>query len=165
MDGVDLTRTVGWFTTVYPVALRVPPGEPHWRELVRSIRHQLRAIPGHGFSFGALRHLGSPEIRDRLAREALAPQVGFNYLGQWDSRASREGAGLYRAVHASLGEEFDSGYRNSHLLEVAGAVQGGELRFSWYYQPDAHRLATVESVAASFIDALTGIAEDCWTMT
>ncbi|MDT5029141.1 MAG: hypothetical protein QOE61_5567, partial [Micromonosporaceae bacterium] len=56
LDDVDLSRTVGWFTTVFPVALDVPEG--NWRDLVKSIRKQLRAIPGNGFGYGALRQFG-----------------------------------------------------------------------------------------------------------
>ena len=162
LDGVDLSRTVGWFTTVYPVALDVPgEDEPEWRKIVKSVRRQLRAIPGNGIGFGALRYLGSEAVRDRLRTNSSGPQIAFNYLGQWDARPSAAHGGLCRAVHGSFGQEHDPAGRGPHLLEVVGAVQTGQLEFSWYYQPDVHDLATVQAVAGDFAGALRRIAQDC----
>ncbi|MDQ2882201.1 MAG: condensation domain-containing protein, partial [Actinomycetota bacterium] len=172
LDGVDLSRTVGWFTTMFPVALAVPDGaEPRWRDLIRSVRRQLRAVPGNGFGFGALRYLSSPAARQRLAVAGSGPQIGFNYLGQWeaasrdpaaqDAGAEGPGRGLYRAVHGSIGQAYDPADPGAHLLEVVGAVQNGQLGFSWLYQPDRHHQATVQAVADDFAEALRGIARDC----
>jgi non-ribosomal peptide synthase protein (TIGR01720 family) len=166
LDGVDLSRTVGWFTTVHPVALDVVGGavggdEPDWRALVKSVRRQLRAVPGNGFGYGALRHLGSPAARDRLPAASGGQPVLFNYLGQWDAQSTDGGGGLYRALHGSLGADEDPAARSAHLLEVSGGTQGGRLRFSWSYHPDLHDRSTVEGVAGRFADALRRIARDC----
>jgi non-ribosomal peptide synthase protein (TIGR01720 family) len=140
----------------------VPSGdEPQWRELIKSVRRQLRAVPGNGFGYSALRHLGSPEARERLTGDGQGPQIAFNYLGQWDSTAKDTGGGLYAAAHSSLGQDHDLAESDSHVLEVVGVVQGGDLVFSWFYQPDLHDLSTVESVAGDFADALRSIARDC----
>ncbi|WP_225830130.1 non-ribosomal peptide synthetase [Streptomyces sp. NK08204] len=88
VDGVDLSRTVGWFTSVHPV--RLDPGALSWDEVtgagseladaVARTGRQLRAIPERGLGYGLLRHL-DPETAPLLA--ALpAPQVLFNYLGR-----------------------------------------------------------------------------------
>jgi amino acid adenylation domain-containing protein/non-ribosomal peptide synthase protein (TIGR01720 family) len=156
----DLSRTVGWFTTLYPVGLTLPDEDrPAWRDLVKAVRRQLRTVPGNGFGFGALRHLGSPEVRERLA--GPGPQVVFNYLGQSGSTADHADGGLVRAVRDPIGQDGDPTDRGPHLLEVVGGVSEGELRFTWYYQPDRHDEATVRRVAEDFIDALRGIAADC----
>jgi amino acid adenylation domain-containing protein/non-ribosomal peptide synthase protein (TIGR01720 family) len=162
LDGVDLSRTVGWFTTVFPVAIEVPgAGEPNWRELVRAVRKQLRAVPGNGFGFGALRHLGSPATRERLSVSGSGPRISFNYLGQWDSRAQETGHSLYRATHPSLGQEHDPSTRSEYLMEVVGEVADGRLGFSWNYQSDLIGKSTMESIAADFTEALRSIAHDC----
>ncbi|WP_338091300.1 condensation domain-containing protein [Planosporangium flavigriseum] len=162
LDGIDLSRTVGWFTTIYPVALDiVPDNDPDWRALVKSVRRQLRTLPGNGFGYGALRYLGPPEVRDRLASGLAGPQVSFNYLGQWDARSQEPAGSLYRAVHGSFGQDADAGDRGSHLLDITGAVQSGRLEFSWYYQPDRYDQSAVEAIATDFADALRRIAQDC----
>jgi non-ribosomal peptide synthase protein (TIGR01720 family) len=161
LDGVDLSRTVGWFTTMFPVALDVPAsGEPDWRALIKSVRRQVLAVPANGLGYGALRYLGAPAVRERLAASGPGPQVVFNYLGQWDAQQREAGDGLFHAVHASLGQDHDPADRSCHALEVVGAVNHGRLEFSWYFQPDRCDQSTVEQVAGSFAGALRAIAQD-----
>ncbi|MFI8192534.1 non-ribosomal peptide synthase/polyketide synthase [Streptomyces sp. NPDC085946] len=166
LDDVDLSRTVGWFTTVHPVALRVDdPGDlaadRDWRALVKSVRRQLRAVPGNGLGFGALRTFGPPEVRERLGAAAHS-QVVFNYLGQWDARAASgdggPGGGLVRAEHGSCGRDHDPRDGGSHPLEVVGAVQDGRLAFTWHHRADVHDPAGVRRAAADFAEALRHIA-------
>ncbi|MDQ3763916.1 MAG: condensation domain-containing protein, partial [Actinomycetota bacterium] len=161
LDGVDLSRTVGWFTTIFPVGLDVVTGdEPNWRDLIKSVRRQLRAVPHNGFGFGALRYLGSPATRERLSANGKGPQIAFNYLGQWDARSQDADRSLYWAEHSSIGQDHDPADRDDHLLEILGDVSNGQLGFSWHYHPDIQRSA-VQSVANDLIDALQCIARDC----
>ncbi len=162
LDGVDLSRTVGWFTTVHPVALQVDRPDDlgpdrDWRALVKSVRRQLRAVPGNGLGFGALRTYGSTEVRERLGGAAHG-EVVFNYLGQWDARPQTTGDGLVRAEHGSLGQDHDPRDSGSHLLEVVGAVQNGRLAFTWHHRPAIHDTATVRRAAEEFAEALRHIA-------
>ncbi len=161
LDGVDLSRTVGWFTTMFPVALDVATGDqPDWRDLIKSVRRQLRAIPGNGFGFGALRYLGSPAVRERLSANRSGPQISFNYLGQWDSRSQEADHSLYLAAHSAIGQDHDPADRSEHLLDVVGEIGDGQLGFSCYHHPDVPA-SSVQSVADDFVDALRRIAQDC----
>jgi non-ribosomal peptide synthase protein (TIGR01720 family) len=160
LEGIDLSRTVGWFTSMFPVALDVMTNdEPNWRDLIKSVRRQLRALPD-GFGFGALRYLGSPTTRERLSVNGQGPQVSFNYLGQWDAVLQDADRSLYWALRPSIGQGDDPDNGNDHLLDVVGAVTGGQLGFSWRYQPDL-TWPTVQSVAEDFVDTLRRIARDC----
>jgi hypothetical protein len=81
-DDVDLSRTVGWFTTIFPALLNLEAWEPG--EALKSIKEQLRAIPNRGVGYGLLRYLsGDEEIAARL-RQSPQAEVSFNYLGQFD---------------------------------------------------------------------------------
>jgi non-ribosomal peptide synthase protein (TIGR01720 family) len=163
LDGVDLSRTVGWFTTIFPVVLDViTSDESNWRELIKSARRQLRAIPGNGLGFGALRYLGSPVTRERLSTNGHLSQIAFNYLGQWDARSQDVDHSLYWAMHSPIGQDRDLADRYDHLLEVLGYVAEGQLEFSWRYHPDLQR-PVVQAVADDFVDALRHIARDCRT--
>jgi non-ribosomal peptide synthase protein (TIGR01720 family) len=165
LDGIDLSRTVGWFTSIYPVALDLPgdlqdAADTTWRGLVRAVRRQLRTVPGNGFGFGALRYLGTAETRARLA--GAGPQVVFNYLGQWDARSAAEpGTSLYRGAQSTLGQEHDPAERTLPALEVVGAAQDGRLEFAWYYRPDLFDRSSVEAIANDFVEALRSIAQEC----
>ncbi|MFC6091036.1 non-ribosomal peptide synthase/polyketide synthase [Saccharothrix lopnurensis] len=156
LDDVDLSRTVGWFTTVFPVALEVDDAGG-WRDRVKAVRRQLRSVPGNGFGYGALRQHGLVPDRGR-------PAVSFNYLGQFDTGQSSGGAdgptGLYRAVLPSVGRDHDPADAGDHLVDVVGEA-GKTLGFTWYHHPSAHPTAEVEAVAADFAAALRAIAEDC----
>jgi nonribosomal peptide synthetase CepB len=89
-DDMDLTRTLGWFTTVYPVwvetgpidAAEVRAGGEDVARLTKRIKEQLRSTPGEGLGYGLLRYL-NPATRPVLA-ELASPQIGFNYLGRFD---------------------------------------------------------------------------------
>ncbi|MFJ9841392.1 non-ribosomal peptide synthase/polyketide synthase [Kitasatospora sp. NPDC101155] len=162
LDGVDLSRTVGWFTTVYPVTFEVPAPEDldpdrDWRALVKSVRRQLREVPANGLGFGALRTFGPPEVRERLAAGAHG-QVVFNYLGQWDARPEAAGDGLVRAELGSFGQDHDPRDGGSHPVEVVGAAQHGRLAFTWHHRPAVHDTATVRRAAEEFAAALRHIA-------
>ncbi|MEU1805440.1 amino acid adenylation domain-containing protein [Streptomyces sp. NPDC019937] len=165
IEGADLSRTVGWFTTMYPVSFDLPAtgdsASVDWRGLVKSVRRRLRAVPGNGFGFGALRTFGTDAVRERLTGTGDGPQVVFNYLGQWDARSAEAKDGLVHAEHGSFGQDHDPREGGSHLLEVVGAVQNGRLGFTWYYRPGVHEESTVAAVAADFADALRRIAQDC----
>ncbi|MFI2608324.1 non-ribosomal peptide synthase/polyketide synthase [Kitasatospora sp. NPDC018619] len=162
LDGVDLSRTVGWFTTVHPVTLHVPdPAGPDqgrdWRALVKSVRRRLRAVPGNGLGYGALRTFGTPEVRERLAGGGHG-EVVFNYLGQWDARPEAAGDGLVRAELGSFGQDHDPRDGGSHPLEVVGAAQDGRLAFTWHHRPALHDTAAVRRAAEEFAAALRWIA-------
>ncbi|MFE9681823.1 non-ribosomal peptide synthase/polyketide synthase [Streptomyces sp. NPDC006285] len=163
LEDVDLSRTVGWFTTIHPVALQVPDPDHtgpdrNWRALVKSVRRQLRSIPGNGLGFGALRTFGPPEVRERLGGADAHGQVVFNYLGQWDARPAASGGGLVRAEHGSFGQDHDPRDSGSHPLEVVGAVRDGRLAFTWNHRSGSHDPATVRRVAEEFAAALRHIA-------
>ncbi|MFB7912327.1 hypothetical protein ACFC1T_38455, partial [Kitasatospora sp. NPDC056076] len=128
-----------------------------WRALVKAVRRQLRAVPGNGLGFGALRAFGPPEVRERLAAAAHG-QVVFNYLGQWDARPEAAGGGLVRAELGSCGQDHDPRDPGSHPLEVVGAAQRGRLAFTWHHRPAVHDPAEVRRAAEEFAEALRHIA-------
>jgi len=148
---LDVSRTAGWFTTMFPVAVSVTDGD--WRTVVRGVRKQLRALPGNGFGYGALRYLGTLDPPGPL------PRLSFNYLGQFDSRAEEDG-GLFGATLPAIGADHDPADTGQHLIDVVGEVNDGQLSFVWYYRTDHYARGTIETVAGDFAKALRGIAGD-----
>ncbi|MFE3701365.1 amino acid adenylation domain-containing protein, partial [Nocardia tengchongensis] len=91
LPGADLTRTVGWFTTTYPVRLDLSDIDiddafaagPAAGAVVKSVKEQLRRVPGHGIGYGLLRYLDADTAR--ILGAMPDPQVSFNYLGRFDT--------------------------------------------------------------------------------
>ncbi|MCT9933565.1 amino acid adenylation domain-containing protein [Planotetraspora sp. A-T 1434] len=145
---VDVSRTIGWFTSVFPLLLDLGPSRDD-REELRHVKEQLRRLPRRGIGFGVLRHLGG-----RLAATPH-PQVSFNYLGQFDASFST----LFTLVRESGADDRSPRQRRPHLLEVDGFVSGGRLRFSWTYSEDTLRASTVERLSDAFVRRLRAYAE------
>ncbi|HWO62050.1 MAG TPA: amino acid adenylation domain-containing protein, partial [Umezawaea sp.] len=154
LPGVDLSRTVGWFTTAFPVALDLPEAAG-WGEVLKSVKEQLRAIPGGGLGYGALRHFGE------RAPAAIRPQVSVNYLGRMDTSTSGD---LYRGwcPHPG-GVERVAHQTRAHLIELNGIVDGDELEFRWAYSANVHHARTVRGLAEAVLVALKEIVEHCGT--
>ncbi|MFJ3484099.1 amino acid adenylation domain-containing protein [Pseudomonas sp. NPDC090202] len=154
-DELDLSRTVGWFTSLFPV--RLSPAAS-LDASVKIIKEQLRAIPEKGIGFGALRYLGDADSRAALA--ALPqPRITFNYLGQFDASfaedalfaPAREPAGRERSLDAPLG----------NWLSLDGQVYNGELSVAWTFSREVFAEAAMQVLADAFSAELTQLIEHC----
>jgi amino acid adenylation domain-containing protein/non-ribosomal peptide synthase protein (TIGR01720 family) len=157
-DDIDLTRTVGWFTSLFPVNL-MPASD--LGASIKTIKEQLRAVPDKGLGYGALRYLGTPALRAELA--ALPqPRITFNYLGQFDRQfddgamfvPSTEGSGVAQDPLAPLG----------NWLTVEGQVYGGELSLSWGFSREMFDTATIQRLADDYALELNALIEHCCTV-
>jgi non-ribosomal peptide synthase protein (TIGR01720 family) len=156
-EGVDLSRTVGWFTAVHPVVLELPAGGGEG-DALKAVKEQLRAVPRHGVGYGLLRWQGPAEVREALAR-APRPQVAFNYLGQFGG--TLPGGGLLAFADDPTGPQQDPAAPREHLLEVVGAVRGDRLEVAWTPAPGALPRATVERLAGWYLDELRALIAHC----
>ncbi|HVR96911.1 MAG TPA: amino acid adenylation domain-containing protein, partial [Thermoanaerobaculia bacterium] len=151
---VDLSRTVGWFTSVFPVLLDLRdaagPGEA-----LKAVKEHLRRIPNGGLGWGVLQ--ASPEA-NRLA--ALPrPEVGFNYLGQVDQGLP---AGLPFGVAAeSAGPNRSPRAQRPHRLEWNGSVSGGRLHLTCAYGEGDFHPAAVERLLVELERALRELIDHC----
>jgi non-ribosomal peptide synthase protein (TIGR01720 family) len=158
-DDIDLSRTIGWFTSSYPVLLSVPSlDREDWPALVKSIRRCLRSVPGNGLSHGALRYLSPPGTPAAALAERTPPQVVFNYHSQIDEITRVDGRSLYHDFHDSIGQEQNPDEQVVQLLEIVGAARDGQLSFDWHYSTSLHDQATVERVAGEFRMTLGALA-------
>jgi non-ribosomal peptide synthase protein (TIGR01720 family) len=156
LEAMDLSRTVGWFTTLFPVLLDLEGAKGPLAGL-KCVKEQLRAIPGHGLGYGLLRYLGANEqIGRKLARLPQA-EISFLYLGR-DGPAVSE-SGLLRLAAESSGPSRSPRDRRQHLLEVSGQISEGHLRMVWGYSENLHRHATVQGLAEAFRAALRDLID------
>ncbi|BAY25368.1 non-ribosomal peptide synthase [Calothrix sp. NIES-2100] len=154
---VDLSRTVGWFTSLFPVLLQLPAINKTG-EIIKAIKEQLRAIPNRGIGYGILRYL----CQDKTVKEQIqtipAAEISFNYLGQFDQVQSETG---WRFAPESAGDLHSLKQTRNHLLDINALVVGGELKIDWTYNSHVHTRATVEKLAQNFIQAIASIIEHC----
>ncbi|WP_327173294.1 amino acid adenylation domain-containing protein [Streptomyces sp. NBC_01336] len=150
---VDLSRTVGWFTSVFPVALRLAPGAGPVASL-DSVKEQLERIPNKGVGYGILRHLGAPDVASVLGRQPV-PEVNFNYLGQF----SRDlpGIGRYAPANEPKGHSISPDGMRWNVLDVTAAVEGDTFGVYVGYSTSLHDRQTVERLAAGVIGHLRAL--------
>ncbi|MEM6353925.1 MAG: amino acid adenylation domain-containing protein, partial [Cyanobacteria bacterium P01_D01_bin.14] len=125
---LDVSRTVGWLTTVYPLRLAMPSGA--MTEQLRSVKEQFRAVPHQGMGYGILRHLAAapdPALGSPAA-------ISFNYLGQVRFNATPDSQGLIQALAPeSVGPLRSSRGSRRYLLEVIALIRDGQLQVIWRY--------------------------------
>ncbi|MDF0751852.1 condensation domain-containing protein, partial [Marinobacter sp. 71-i] len=134
---LDLSRTLGWFTCLYPMQL-ISTGDPH--ATLDGICRQRAAIPGKGLGFGGLRYLGGHETRSRL-QQMPEPMLAFNYLGQFEDDLAD---GRFRLAPESAGELVDPGAPLARELEINGQIHQGRLTLSCRYSRQRYHPSTVQ---------------------
>ncbi|MBD2335847.1 amino acid adenylation domain-containing protein [Calothrix sp. FACHB-156] len=153
---VDLSRTVGWFTTVFPVLLDLENSETVG-DALKAIKEQLRSIPNRGFDYGVLRYLCS-NTSEHLAAIPQA-EVCFNYLGQFDQVLQE--SSLFKLASESSGTARSPLGSRRHLIDISGFVSKGRLQLEWTYSTALHKDTTVSSLSDKFIQALREIISHC----
>ncbi|RAG85060.1 hypothetical protein DN069_13970 [Streptacidiphilus pinicola] len=136
VPGADLSRTLGWFTTMFPARLDLAEvnlddalaGGPAAGSAVKAVKEQLLRIPDKGLGYGLLRHL-NPETADLLAAHPTG-QIAFNYLGQFSSAdmpQELEGLGFTQATGTrELIATPDADMPALSTLEINAAVTDSE---------------------------------------
>jgi len=158
VEAVELGRTLGWFTTLFPVLLDISGAGTELGAAVRSTKEQLRAIPQHGIGYGLLKYLANDTVSREL-RAAPRPALAFNYLGQFDQVLHETGgfAGAPESAGASQSEQTPLNY----ALEINGSVSGGRLSLDWSFSPRVVAQTQVEQLMATYGEALRSLITHC----
>ncbi|WP_417903620.1 amino acid adenylation domain-containing protein [Caldimonas brevitalea] len=148
---LDLSRTVGWFTSRFPVSL---PAGRDAATCLKQVKEQLRGVPHRGIGWGLLEQM-APAALQALPK----PRVSFNYLGQLDGQETR--APLFRLADEAPGAGVAPENPRSHWLEIDAAVVEGCLQLSWTYSPELHTPEQVASLADDHLQALQALVRHC----
>jgi non-ribosomal peptide synthase protein (TIGR01720 family) len=148
---VDLSRTIGYFTSIFPFRAEVDPNAST-SAVLDSVVDRLRRVPNGGIGYGLLRY------SNRGSRLPAAPsrQVSFHYLGARDMSASR---GLIRVTRVASWPAQRPDERRTYLLEVVALVAEGCLRIDFNYSPAVHRAATIAKIAEQAMTFLRAASE------
>ncbi|MFI6871631.1 amino acid adenylation domain-containing protein [Nocardia sp. NPDC050406] len=156
VPGADLSRTVGWFTSLYPARLDLGAtdieaalaGTEATGAAVKAIKEQLRAIRDHGIGYGLLRYL-NPDTAEQLPAD-MPGQVGFNYLG----RVDETGTGAFATADAAADADLPAAV----AIDVNAIVAGARLRAGFTYPTTLFDDAEVSSLTRLWVRALEAIA-------
>ncbi|MFJ9845605.1 amino acid adenylation domain-containing protein [Kitasatospora sp. NPDC101155] len=148
--GLDVSATVGWFTAVYPVHVRLPEGDDPVAQLL-DVHRQLSGQPV-GAGYGMTRYL-----RDE-STPWTASDLCFNYHGQLGSGSED---GLLRRVGGERGAEFAPGLPRPYRFEVTALVADGELRLHWGYPGRAWEASAIQELVDRFLGHARTLAMSC----
>ncbi|SEO53048.1 non-ribosomal peptide synthase domain TIGR01720, partial [Nitrosospira multiformis] len=152
---VDLSQTVGWFTSLYPVMLD-PSGDLDQR--IKRIKEDLRRIPNRGVGYGLFKYHGTLEQREILA-SLPKPEVVFNYLGQFD--ASFDESALWTLAAEPVGDLTDENAPLSHDISISGHVYEGELQLTVSYSDTRYHKSTIQALINTYRTELETLIAHC----
>jgi non-ribosomal peptide synthase protein (TIGR01720 family) len=148
---LDVSRTIGWFTSIYPLRLSAG-GALGAFETLECVREQARAVPRGGVGYGLLKYSRRDGHTAARLRALPRAQVCFNYVGP-SASARPEGALVSPAAESYGAVTPGSGLR-PYLLMITAQVEGGRLRMNWSYSRNVHRAKTIRLLAERFDAAL-----------
>ncbi|WP_119742341.1 non-ribosomal peptide synthetase [Pseudomonas sp. Larv2_ips] len=154
-DDIDLTRSVGWFTSAYP--LRLTP-QAEQGASIKAIKEQLRGVPHKGLGYGVLRYLADDLCKQTMAALPSA-DITFNYLGQFDQSFGADA--LFHPLDEPAGLAHDSEAPLPNELSVDSQVYGGELVLRWTFSRERHDQQTIRELAQAYLDELQSLIAHC----
>ncbi|MGE8151751.1 non-ribosomal peptide synthetase [Pseudomonas vancouverensis] len=159
-DEIDLTRTVGWFTSAYPLRLTPVNIEEAAGQgaSIKAIKEQLRAVPHKGLGYGVLRYLADEQSRATLQSLPQAA-ITFNYLGQFDQSFGSDA--LFHPLDEATGAAHDAHAPLPNALSVDSQVYGGELVLRWTFSAERYDALTIGELADAYLGELQSLIEHC----
>jgi amino acid adenylation domain-containing protein/non-ribosomal peptide synthase protein (TIGR01720 family) len=142
IDDVDISRTVGWFTSIYPVLVDVSfyrEGDDHsMARQIKEVKENLRRIPNRGIGYGILKYVTPWEHKEIDFQ--LKPQIIFNYLGQFDADVGQRSYGM---AEEPVGHIQSLTTPREYQLEITGIITSGKLTLSVLYNKKQYRRETI----------------------
>ncbi|QDX94131.1 amino acid adenylation domain-containing protein [Brevibacillus laterosporus] len=156
LNDMNISRTVGWFTSQYPVVLDLEKSEDISLQ-IKLVKENLRHIPNKGIGYDILRYVTIKELRPSLSF-GLQPEVSFNYLGQFDSDVK---TGVFSLSQNETGNLFSPESERPFLLDISSVVESGKLQISIGYNSLQYKEETIAALAEMYKKHLLLIIDHC----
>ncbi|KUP39086.1 non-ribosomal peptide synthetase [Bacillus halotolerans] len=151
---LDISRTVGWFTSQYPVSLQIQ-ADQDISQRIRTVKEQLRQIPQKGIGYGLIKYLSDhPKASDLTVH----PEISFNYLGQFDQ--DFENGGIEVSPYSG-GKIASDRHPIAYTLDINGMISDGRLSLAISYSGKQYRRETMETCAAFLKNSLKEVIDHC----
>lgn len=139
----DITRTIGWFTSLYPVAFDLVHHNDAIRQLIE-VKETLHRLPNKGLGYGVLRYIAKKEYK-------CNPQIMFNYLGDFGSGVQAEtGEDLFSFSGDDHGRRLPAEMQREFVLFVSGLVTDGKMRLSIEYSSQQYKETTIQRLTDAY---------------
>lgn len=156
IPGVNITRTVGWFTSMYPVVLNMKNRDSE-ASVIKDTKELLRTIPFKGVGYGVLRYLTGEENTQGITF-GLNPEISFNYLGQFDEDVNGD---FFRISDISAGDPVSLNMERIYPLYISGTVFDGRLRISVNYDAGNYEKNEIRFFLDGYENRLRQIIDHC----
>ena len=155
---VDLTRTLGWFTSVSPYLFSVDPEVPLANNL-KSVKETMRQASQRGLHYGLICYLDASGELAPILRDLPQARILFNYMGQLDP--SFAPGSLFSLVGGEVLESRDPEWRRPYELAVNADILDGRLRITWDYSAARYRCGTLDALAHDCLENLRALIAHC----
>ncbi|MEC1823681.1 lichenysin non-ribosomal peptide synthetase LicA [Bacillus paralicheniformis] len=153
IDGLNISRTVGWFTSQFPALIQMRhSGDIGYQ--IKQIKEELRHIPNKGIGYGIYRYL----TEEGKKAKPIKHDISFNYLGQFTEMAD---SGLFTRSTLPSGDPLSPETEKPNALDIVGYIEDGILTMSIAYHSLEYKESTVAAVAASFKTYLLQLIDHC----
>jgi non-ribosomal peptide synthase protein (TIGR01720 family) len=156
VTGIDVSRTVGWFTSLYPVVVPAPSGAELGRQ-IKETKEILHRVPNKGIGFGILKQI-TPAALAGAASTFLLPRISFNYLGQFDAEISNQ---RFNVATSGVGRSVADRFVREFELDVSAIIANRCLSLSITYGSKRFRKQTIESLLQKTVEHLERIVAFC----
>jgi len=150
---IDVSRTIGWFTSLYPMAFDMRYSGDPIRQLIE-VKEHLHRVPNKGIGYGILRYLAGKSYR-------LDPQITFNYLGNFDSTGgAKKEKDLFDFSGDYYGRSSSGEMERDSVLNFSGIVVQGRMRLSIGYSDKQYDETTMERLMTVYrqqVEELAGL--------
>ncbi|MCY9340111.1 lichenysin non-ribosomal peptide synthetase LicA [Bacillus haynesii] len=153
IDGLNISRTVGWFTSQFPVLIQMGHSEDIGYQ-IKQIKEELRHIPNKGIGYGIYRYL----TEEGKEAQPIKYDISFNYLGQFTEMTD---SGLFTRSTLPSGDPLSPETEKPNVLDIVGYIESGILTMSIAYHSLEYKESTVAAVAASFKTYLLQLIGHC----
>lgn len=153
-NDMDVSRTIGWFTGIYPVCLNLE-GSIDIKDSVKKVKEQISNVPNNGIGFGVLKYLSADDNIKAGMNSLPRPEISFNYLGQFEQNTPDNSS--ISQVTISKGPERDPNNKRPYLIEITSAVTNGRLNIEWVYSEKLFSEAAMRTLADSYIEEIREI--------
>ena len=159
-DSKDISRTIGWFTAIYPVILN-SENKNDLGELIKTVKEDLRKIPENGTGYGILKYLSeNAKIKNKF-KDSSEPEIIFNYLGQINE-AIVNGADWKFGKEPIILSQNKNDIRK-HFIEINSFIMSNKLMMNFVYSKNIHSKESIELIVKHYRDSLINIIEHCKT--